>query len=91
MFILEGVASALTALAGLWLLPDTNETTRWLNEDERRVGRVRMERDRLVDCQEHAPVMEAMWSAAKDKRLWLFCAIQNFHYAATSFINFLPT
>ncbi|KAI1255756.1 hypothetical protein MGN70_002496 [Eutypa lata] len=91
LFILEGVASALTALAGLWLLPDTNETTRWLNEDERRVGRVRMERDRLVDCQEHAPVMEAMWSAAKDKRLWLFCAIQNFHYAATSFINFLPT
>lgn len=91
LFILEGVASAVTALAGLWLLPDTNETTQWLSEDERRIGRARMERDRLTGTQEHAPVMEALWSAARDRRLWLFCAIQNTHYAATSFINFLPT
>ncbi|RYP60173.1 hypothetical protein DL770_010050 [Monosporascus sp. CRB-9-2] len=34
---------------------------------------------------------EALWSAVRDGRLWLFCAIQNFHYAGTSFINFLPT
>ncbi|KAK7747205.1 hypothetical protein SLS62_009147 [Diatrype stigma] len=91
LFIIEGVASALTAVAGLWLLPDTNETTRWLKEDERRIGRERLERDRLVDSQEHVPVMEALWDAATDKRLWLFCLIQDFHYAATSFINFLPT
>ena len=91
LFIIEGAASALTALAGLWLLPDTVETTRWLSETERRIGRERMEKDQLVGAQEHAPVMEALWSAIRDPRLWLFCAIQNFHYAGTSFINFLPT
>ncbi|RYP46717.1 hypothetical protein DL769_011371 [Monosporascus sp. CRB-8-3] len=91
LFIVEGVASVLVALAGLWLLPDTNETTRWLSESEKQIGRARMHRDRLIDAQEHAPALEALWSAVRDRRLWLFCAIQNFHYAGTSFINFLPT
>lgn len=85
------MASALTAFSGLWLLPDTVETTRWLSEEERRIGRDRMKRDQLVDSQEHAPVMDALRSAVRDPRLWLFCAIQNFHYVGTTFVNFLPT
>ncbi|KAH9904048.1 major facilitator superfamily domain-containing protein [Xylariomycetidae sp. FL2044] len=91
LFILEGVASALVALLGLWLLPDTNETTRWLSPEERAVGRTRMDRDRLVDAQAHEPVVDALRNALKDKRLWLFCGIQNFHYVGLSFTNFLPT
>ena len=50
-----------------------------------------MKRDQLVDSQEHAPVMDALRSAVRDPRLWLFCAIQNFHYVGTTFVNFLPT
>ncbi|RYP34304.1 hypothetical protein DL767_004298 [Monosporascus sp. MG133] len=91
LFIVEGVASVLVALASLWLLPDTTETTRWLSESDKQIGQARMQRDRLIDAQDHEPVVEALWSAVRDGRLWLFCAIQNFHYARTSFINFLPT
>ncbi|CAJ2504960.1 Uu.00g123540.m01.CDS01 [Anthostomella pinea] len=91
LFILEGTASAVVALGASWLLPDTNETTRWLSDKERAIGKSRMQRDQLVGAQEHEPIWYALKSALRDRRLWLFCAIQNFHYAGLSFINFLPT
>jgi len=91
MLIIEGVASALTAILGFFFLPDTPATTRWLNEGERNLAQRRMERDRLIDAQEQEPVWDALRNAVRDGRTWLFCAIQNFHYAGLSFINFLPT
>lgn len=89
--ILEGVASAVVALLGFALLPDTAATTRWLSQDERELAQKRMERDRLVNAHETEPVWQALKSIVCDRRLWLFCAMQNFHYAGLSFINFLPT
>ena len=91
MLILEGVASALTALLGFWLLPGTLANTRWLSKEERDLGQLRMEKDRLINTQEHEPVRDALVNALRDSRTWLFCALQNFHYAGLSFINFLPT
>jgi len=91
MLILEGIASALTALLGFWFLPDTVMTTRWLSEKERDLAQRRMESDRLVGAEEREPVKDALRHALADRRTWLFCVIQNFHYAGLSFINFLPT
>ncbi|KAI1498133.1 major facilitator superfamily domain-containing protein [Biscogniauxia marginata] len=91
LFILEGAASALTAVAASRLLPDTNETTRWLSQEEREIGRARMQREQLINAQEHEPLLGALKSAIRDPRLWLFCAIQDFHYVGLSFTNFLPT
>jgi sugar phosphate permease len=91
MFIIEGACSAAVALLGFWFLPSTPATTRWLSEEERQLAQARMEKDRLIDAQEQEPLLAALKGALKDRRTWLFCAIQNFHYAGLSFINFLPT
>ncbi|KAI1490226.1 major facilitator superfamily domain-containing protein [Biscogniauxia mediterranea] len=91
LFIIEGAASAMTAIAASWLLPDTNETTRWLSQEEREIGRARRQRERLIDAQEHEPLLGALKSTVRDPRMWLFCAIQDFHYVGLSFTNFLPT
>ncbi|KAH8894185.1 major facilitator superfamily protein [Thozetella sp. PMI_491] len=91
MLILEGVASALVAIFGFFLLPNRIESTRWLSEDERDLAQHRMEADRLIDAQEHESVKDALVRAICDRRTWLFCLLQNLHYAGLSFINFLPT
>lgn len=91
LLFLEGSASGLTALAAFWFLPDRPERTRWLTERERTLARERMERDKLADAGDTGTVWSGLLQAVKDPRLWLFCLIQNFHYAGLSFINFLPT
>jgi hypothetical protein len=91
MFIVEGVASAVVGLLGFWFLPNRIETTKWLSNEEREMAQNRMERDRLINAQEHESVWDALKNAVMDWRTWLFCAMQNFHYAGLSFINFLPT
>ncbi|KAI0130277.1 major facilitator superfamily transporter [Xylariales sp. AK1849] len=91
LLILEGTASGLTAIAAFWFLPNTQERTRWLDAEERELAQRRMERDRLVRTQEHESVWDGLRHAIQDRRTWLFCAVQNFHYAGLSFINFLPT
>lgn len=91
MLFLEGSVSALTAIVALFLLPDTRTTTRWLKHEERELAEDRMKRDQLVNAYDRATVWNALRDALRDKRTWLFCAIQNFHYAGLSFTNFLPT
>lgn len=88
---LEGSVSALMAIAAFFLLPDTPSTTRWLKPAERAVAEERLTRDRLVNAHGSEGVWGALRDALKDKRTWLFCALQNFHYAGLSFNNFLPT
>ncbi|KAI5921231.1 major facilitator superfamily domain-containing protein [Camillea tinctor] len=91
LFIIEGAASGVTALAVSWLLPDTNETTRWLSQEEREIARIRMQREQVIDTQEHEPLLSALQSALRDPRMWLFCAMENFHFGEHTFTNFLPT
>ncbi|KAH9434782.1 hypothetical protein MCOR02_003745 [Pyricularia oryzae] len=90
LFILEGAATALIGLLGFWLLPDTPLTTRWLNEEERKIAHERMERDR-VDDQGESSVMVGLKQAVKDPKAWAFCLMQNLHLSACSFNSFFPT
>ncbi|RYP67916.1 hypothetical protein DL770_008529 [Monosporascus sp. CRB-9-2] len=91
LFIVEGAVTALVALLGFFLLPNTPLTTHWLKAEERELAHARMERDKLGDSLEQASTMEGLKQAAKDKRTWLFCLMQNFHLSACSFNSFFPT
>lgn len=91
LFLLEGIATAVVALLGFWLLPNTPLTTRWLSEREREIAHGRMERDKLSDDVGQASAMEGLKQACRDKRTWLFVLMQNFHLSACSFNSFFPT
>ncbi|KAH6113764.1 hypothetical protein HBI69_129330 [Parastagonospora nodorum] len=80
LFIVEGAVTAVVAIFGFFLLPNTPLTTSWLTPEERELAHARMERDRVGDSTE-----------CRDPRTWLFCFMQNFHLSACSFNSFFPT
>jgi hypothetical protein len=84
------VPRGVTAIAAVFLVPNTPVTTRWLSKQESELAENRMIRDRLL-AHEHELRMTALANAVRDPLTWLFCLIQNFHYVGLSFINFLPT
>ncbi|RII14145.1 hypothetical protein CUC08_Gglean004286 [Alternaria sp. MG1] len=91
LFIIEGAVTALVAIWGFFMLPNTPLTTSWLNPRERELAHARMERDRVGDSTEPVSMMEGLRQACRDKRTWLFCLMQNFHLSACSFNSFFPT
>lgn len=91
LFIVEGAITALVAIVGFWMLPDTPSTTRWLLPEERELAHSRMERDQVSDSQGEASAMRGLKQACADPRTWVFCLMQNFHLSACSFNSFFPT
>ncbi|KAF5685140.1 tartrate transporter [Fusarium circinatum] len=91
LFIIEGAATALVAIVGFFMLPNTPLTTRWLNEREKQLAHERMEKDKAYDSEEGGSSWEGLKQACADKRTWLFCLMQNFHLSACSFNSFFPT
>ncbi|KAH4119909.1 hypothetical protein HBH47_119850 [Parastagonospora nodorum] len=91
LFIVEGAVTAVVAIFGFFLLPNTPLTTSWLTPEERELAHARMERDRVGDSTEAVSSMEGLRQAYRDPRTWLFCFMQNFHLSACSFNSFFPT
>jgi sugar phosphate permease len=91
LFIVEGAVTALVAIVGFFMLPNTPLTTRWLTEREKQLAHERMEKDKVSDSEEGGSSWEGLKQACKDKRTWLFCLMQNFHLSACSFNSFFPT
>jgi hypothetical protein len=91
LFIVEGAVTALVAIVGFFMLPNTPLTTRWLTEREKQLAHERMEKDKVSDSQEGGSSWDGLKQACKDKRTWLFCLMQNFHLSACSFNSFFPT
>lgn len=92
LFLLEGVATAVVAVFGFWLLPNTPLTTHWLSSRERELAHSRMERDKVSDSfADKASTMDGLRQACRDYRTWLFVLMQNFHLSACSFNSFFPT
>lgn len=91
LFIVEGAATAVVAIAGFFMLPNTPLTTRWLTDREKQLAHERMEKDKVSDSQEGGSSWEGLKQACSDKRTWLFCLMQNFHLSACSFNSFFPT
>jgi hypothetical protein len=72
LFIVEGTVTALVAIAGFWLLPNTPLTTRWLTEEERELAHARMQRDRVGDSIEgEVSAWVGLKQAAADKRTYV--------------------
>lgn len=91
LFVIEGSFTALVAVLGFWLLPNTPDDTFWLNDEERKLIRARIEGDKISDALSKSSTWEGLKEAFKDKRTWLFCFMQMFHLSACSFNAFFPT
>ncbi|QPC59037.1 hypothetical protein HYE67_001268 [Fusarium culmorum] len=91
LFIVEGAVTALVAIIGFFMLPNTPTTTWWLSDREKQLAHDRMEKDKVSDSEEGGSSWEGLKQACKDKRTWLFCLMQNFHLSACSFNSFFPT
>jgi MFS transporter, ACS family, tartrate transporter len=70
LFLLEGVPVALVGVALLWVLADRPEEATWLSEDERRLVRARLDRERKPQEVRRLPAVFT------DRRVLLLAGIQ---------------
>lgn len=70
LFIIEGAATVFFALATGMIIPDWPSTTKWLTEEEKALGMMRMYEDAGNELDE-IKTMAAFKMAAKDYRVWL--------------------
>ncbi|QBZ56738.1 hypothetical protein PoMZ_01653 [Pyricularia oryzae] len=90
LFIIQGLATLVVAVASFWLLPDEPLQTRWLTDDERQLAHARIVRD-TVGEKGVTTTFRGMLEAARDGRVWLFALMQHLHLGANGFKNFFPT
>ncbi|KAJ5754310.1 MFS general substrate transporter [Penicillium manginii] len=90
LFIIEGAATVFFALVTGLVIPDWPSTTKWLSEEERALGMVRLYED-SGDEDDEIKTMTAFKMAAKDYRVWLCILGQFCAQAVASLTNFLPT
>jgi MFS family permease len=90
LFILQGAATFVVAIASAFTLPDDPMHTRWLTPEERELAQARMDRD-TVGNKEKTSTMKGLKEAASDGKVWLFMFMQHMHLAANGFKNFFPT
>ncbi|KAF0327192.1 major facilitator superfamily transporter, partial [Colletotrichum asianum] len=90
LFIIEGSATFLAAIGGIFLLPDTPGKTRWLTAEENACSVMRLEEDNMNQLKQETPI-QGLVSALNDYKVWLFMFMQNMHFSAMSFNQFFPT
>ncbi|KAK5070338.1 hypothetical protein LTR64_000008 [Lithohypha guttulata] len=90
LFIIEGVATVVFAVATGFIIPDWPATTKWLSEEERALGVVRLVED-AGDEEEDISTNAAFKMAVTDYRVWLCILGQVCVQAVASLTNFLPT
>lgn len=91
VFIVEGLITILVGIAGIFLIVDFPEKAKFLDETERKMVLLRIERDR-ADAVPDAFTWAKLFSYALDIKLWSY-AIQTFSAALSlySLSYFLPT
>lgn len=90
MFIIEGAATVVFACATAFVIPDWPATTRWLTEEEKALGVVRLIED-AGEEESEIKTWDAFKMASKDFRVWLCIINQMCLQAVASLTNFLPT
>ncbi|KAK2757930.1 hypothetical protein FQN54_004336 [Arachnomyces sp. PD_36] len=90
LFIIEGAATVVVALAAMFVIPDWPSTTTWLSEEERQLGIVRLIEDAGEEDEEITP-LQGFVMAMKDGKLWLAVTGQVCVQGVASLTNFLPT
>lgn len=92
LFIIEGSITVAAALSIVFVIPDWPTTTRWLSEEEKALGILRLRED--VDEEEGDKDMtttHALKLAVTDYRVWLCIIGQMSMQAVASLTNFMPT
>lgn len=90
LFILQGVATFVVALVGIYMLPDDPTVTRWLTPEERIHASERIRQD-TVDEDGKVSTIVGLKQALKDYRVWIFVFMQHMHLASNGFKNFFPS
>ncbi|KAK9777961.1 putative Major facilitator superfamily (MFS) profile domain-containing protein [Seiridium cardinale] len=90
LFIIEGAATVVFACVTAFIIPDWPATTKWLSEEEKALGVVRLIED-AGEEESEIKTWDAFKMAAKDFRIWLCILNQMCLQAVASLTNFLPT
>lgn len=90
LFIIEGIATVVFAVITGFVIPDWPSTTKWLSEEEKALGVVRIIED-AGEEEEDFGTLTALKMASKDYRVWLCITGQLCIQAVASLTNFLPT
>ncbi|KAH7002144.1 major facilitator superfamily domain-containing protein [Ilyonectria destructans] len=90
LFLIEGIATVVFAVVTGMVIPDWPATTKWLSEEEKALGIMRIIED-AGEEEEEISTLAAFKMAAKDHRVWLCIVGQMCVQAVASLTNFLPT
>lgn len=90
LFIIEGAATVVFATICAFVIPDWPTTTKWLTEEEKALGVVRLIEDAGQE-EEDIGMKQGLRIAASDYRVWLCIVGQLCVQAVASLTNFLPT
>lgn len=90
LFLLQGLATILVAIAAFFFLPNSPLETRWLSAEERQLAHSRIAID-TTEKRAGTSTWTGLKEAASDYRLWLFALMCNLHLSANGFKNFLPS
>ncbi|KAF5568784.1 allantoate permease [Fusarium phyllophilum] len=93
LFILEGLATIFISVVAFFLLPDYPGTTSWLTRKKElslRVDWLLMLEVKILG-EEEITMKQAILSAVRDYRVWLFACLQMSTTASFSFSHFFPT
>lgn len=94
LFIIESVATVLTAVCALFLLPDLPRTTRWLSADEKALAAWRLQadigEDDWIDSRQQSP-LHGFRLAALDGKTWMILVVIYGSTASGSMTTFFPT
>lgn len=70
LFIIEGAATVVFAIATAFIIPDWPHTTKWLSEEEKALGVTRLMED-AGDEEQEIKTFAAFKTCVKDYRVWL--------------------
>lgn len=90
LFIIEGIATVVFAVVTGFVIPDWPATTKWLTDEEKALGVIRLVED-AGEEEEDINTWTAFKMASKDFRVWLTILGQLCVQAVASLTNFLPT
>ncbi|KAF7560949.1 hypothetical protein G7046_g3207 [Stylonectria norvegica] len=90
LFIIEGAATVVFAVITGMVIPDWPTTTKWLTDEEKALGVLRIVED-AGEEEDDISTFSAFKMAAKDHRVWLCILGQMCVQAVASLTNFLPT
>jgi len=90
LFLIQGLATIIVAVAAVYLLPNSPLQTRWLTPEERQLAHDRIARD-TTEKQAGTSTFIGLKDACMDYRTWIFALMCNLHLSANGFKNFLPS